>query len=125
MSLWKRIGLLRSHLTSSIKSRRQFGGNSSHGHSDPHSAPHFEPYPDQAYPFGRKPGSPLEGWEWITFGVYSAVILIAFKRTFIDEKKDDIKVINSLLLIYVFFTISIYSTIFVITVMGKERVFSS
>lgn len=89
--------MFRLNIMSSIKSqqklRRQFsGGNNSHGHNDSHSTPHFEPYPDQAYPFGRKPGSPLEGWEWITFSVYAAIIMIAFKRTFIDEKKDDIKV---------------------------------
>jgi hypothetical protein len=84
--------MLRSHVISSIKSsQRRFGGGN-HSHNDPHAAPHFEPYPDQAYPFGRKPGSPLEGWEWITFSVYAAIILIAAKRTFIDEKKDDIKV---------------------------------
>ena len=28
--------------------------------------PGKSPYPDQAYPFGRAPGAPLEGWELIT-----------------------------------------------------------
>lgn len=56
---------------------RRFGSghHDAHHHEIAHASGPYAPkahhgYPSQAYPFGRKPGQPLEGWEYITFGVY-------------------------------------------------------
>jgi len=48
----------------------------SHHPPKPYDVKHPEPYPTEAYMFGRKPGSPLEGWEVITIGTFVAAFLI-------------------------------------------------
>lgn len=52
-----------------------FGNLSNSNHSghhtdEPYAVKHHHPYPDEAYAFGRKPGTPLEGWEIITAATY-------------------------------------------------------
>ena len=52
------------------------GAHSHHGDTGPYAVKHNHPYPDEAYMFGRKPGTPLEGWEYITWGTYILAFLI-------------------------------------------------
>ena len=56
---------------------KKFSNSSHHGHVDgPYAVKHHHPYPDEAYMFGRKPGTPLEGWEIITVSTYVICFLI-------------------------------------------------
>eukprot|EP01041_Mallomonas_annulata_P012784 gene12783-26954_t len=52
--------------------RPRYGSHSGHSHgshaqsAEPYAVKHHATQPSEAYPFGRIPGTPLEGWEIIT-----------------------------------------------------------
>lgn len=44
--------------------------------NEPYSPPHHHSFPTEAYAFGRKPGTPLEGWEIITLLTITASVAV-------------------------------------------------
>ena len=59
---------------------RQLSGHGTHAaphHKlDPQPIKHHKSQPDDAYPFGIRPGDKLEGWEIITYGVFAVCAFI-------------------------------------------------
>jgi hypothetical protein len=62
----------------------------SNGIAKYYPVPPNHPYPEEAYMFGRKPGTPLEGWEYIAWGTFflsfAIVISGSYTKTNIDFK---------------------------------------
>jgi hypothetical protein len=89
----KFISLFKSSITQINRKKRFFSNlpHDSHHKNEPHNENHDGPYPNEAYAFGRKPGTPLEGWEIITFSAIalSIGILVISNAT---STEDDFKV---------------------------------
>ena len=74
--LFKKIASIPKYNCHRFRFSGSLSNNNHNGHhSDgPYAVKHHHPYPDEAYAFGRKPGTPLEGWEIIT----AATFIICF-----------------------------------------------
>ena len=78
--------------------RPRFGSrstkSSTHHTAEPYAPKHHPTQPEEALAFGRKPGDPLEGWEFITF-VTAASVIGLFVTGFYFDNKEDLSVITT------------------------------